>query len=117
MMTRAIMSSAASACTSPTIDDGDSKRCGAEGIRIANIGAPKLLGSPKCAARRRASAWCGNRAGTTAKDVLRAFLALMPVVLQRSGVDRYERALATISVDGRNAGAYLVSLGLARRWR
>lgn len=97
--------------------DGDSIRCGAERIRIANIDAPELPGSPKCEGRRSPAADCDFAKGYRARDALRAFLATGPVKVQRLGFDRYNRVLARVTVDGRDAGEHLVRLGLARRWR
>jgi len=37
--------------------------------------------------------------------------------LQRQGVDRCGRTLALLSVNGRDVGTALVSVGLARRWK
>jgi len=48
---------------------------------------------------------------------LRAFLARGPVEVERQGVERYGRMLARVTVNGQDAGGYLVRLGLARWWR
>lgn len=48
---------AAALCVSLSVHDGDSIRCGSERVRIANIDAPELPGSPKCEDRRRSYAW------------------------------------------------------------
>lgn len=104
-------------CASPVVHDGDTLRCGSEKVRIANIDAPELPGSSKCDAPRRAYAWCDFRAGYASRDALIAFLAHGRVMFERLGTDRYGRTLATISVNGVDAGAYLVSHGLARPWR
>lgn len=44
-------------------------------------------------------------------------IASGPVQIDRHGVDRYGRTLARLTVNGRDAGAYLVRIGLARWWR
>lgn len=107
---------AAFLCITPLVHDGDSIRCGGERIRIAAIDAPELAASPKCHPAR-ASAWCDNTAAIAARDSLKAFLARGPVMVQRTGIDRYGRTLARVTVNGRDAGEYLVGAGLARRWR
>ena len=38
-------------------------------------------------------------------------------MIERAGTDRYGRTLARITVNGQDAGEYLVSLGLARPWQ
>ena len=106
---------AATVCTSLSIHDGDSIRCGSERIRIENIDAPELPDSPKCTDRRR-NGWCDYALAERSRDALEAFLAQGTVKVQRSGVDRYGRTLARVTVDGKDAGAYLVSKGLARWW-
>ena len=104
-------------CVSPTVHDGDTLRCGGEKVRIANIDAPELPGSSKCKPPRPAYAWCDFRAGYASRDALIAFLAHGRVTIERFGTDPYGRTLATISVNGVDAGEYLVSRGLARPWR
>lgn len=108
---------ASAICAAPAVHDGDSIRCGAERIRIANIDAPELPGSPKCEGRRSPYADCDFEKGFRARDALQAFLATGPVQVQRLGPDRYGRTLATVTVNGQDAGEYLIRLGLARRWR
>lgn len=49
-----ILAAGADFCATPSVDDGDTIRCGAERIRIANIDAPELPDSPKCADYRKA---------------------------------------------------------------
>jgi len=112
----AVLASAA-LCATPSVHDGDTIRCGAERIRIANIDAPELPDSPKCQERRRAYAWCDYEKGYQARNALQAFLAGRAARIQRVGADRYGRTLGRITVGGKDAGAYLVGLGLARWWR
>jgi endonuclease YncB( thermonuclease family) len=104
-------------CASLSVHDGDSIRCGAERIRIANIEAPELPGSPKCVDNRRGKAWCDYQAGYPARDALQAFLSRGRVMIEPSGPDKYGRTLARVTVNGKDAGAYLVGMGLARWWR
>ncbi|WP_225008835.1 thermonuclease family protein [Novosphingobium percolationis] len=107
----------AALCASPAVHDGDTIRCGAERIRIANIDAPELPDSPKCQDYRRAYAWCDYRAGNRARIALQGFLRGGSVKVQRLGTDKYGRMLARVTVNGKDAGDYLVRLGLAREWR
>lgn len=99
-----------------TVHDGDTFRtCQGERIRIANIDAPELPDSPKCT-DRRARGWCDYRLAARSRDALDALLASGPARIQRAGQDRYGRTLATVSVNGQDAGEYLIAMGLARRW-
>jgi len=104
-------------CAAPVVHDGDTFRCGAERIRIANIDAPELPGSSKCNAPRRPTAWCDYQAGAASTRALRALFASGPVVVERIGIDAYGRTLAMVSVNGADAGEWLVAQGLARRWQ
>lgn len=106
-------------CIAPTVHDGDSIRCGRERIRLVNIDAPELEGSPRCQRRRNGPnpSWCDYGLGLRSRDALKAFLAKGEVRITRQGVDRYGRTLARVTVNGRDAGDYLASRGLARRWR
>lgn len=112
-----LLLAAAAVCLSPTVHDGDTIRCGGQRVRIANIDAPELPGSPKCDRPRRGSAWCDYAAGMAARDALRALFAGRRVLIQPSGTDPYGRVLATVSVGGVDAGEWLVGQGLARPWR
>jgi len=58
-----------------------------------------------------------TRLGYRAKNAVEAFLSKGRVTLERIGTDKYGRTLARVSVNGQDAGAYLVGLGLARWWR
>ena len=108
--------SAASLCIA-NVHDGDTIRsCDGERIRIANIDAPEMRGSPKCRDRRRRG-WCDYALATRSRDALATCLAEGRVTIRRQGEDRYGRTLATIAVNGRDAGQYLVDRRLARPWR
>lgn len=99
------------------VHDGDTVRCGKERIRLANIDAPELRGSPSCRGYKVKTHWCDYQAGIRSRDALRGFLARGKAKVHRTGTDRYGRTLARLTVNGRDAGEYLISLGLARRWR
>ena len=106
---------AASVCIA-YVHDGDSIRlCDGERIRVANIDAPEMPGSPKC--QRGRNGWCDYRLAAQSRDALQALLASGPVRINRQGKDAYGRTLARVTVNGRDAGEYLIANGLARRWR
>jgi micrococcal nuclease len=106
---------AASICIA-SVHDGDSIRlCDGERIRIANIDAPEMRGSSRCDKGR--GGWCDYPLAIHSRDALREFLASGNVTITRLGKDRYDRTLAHVTVNGRDAGAYLIGQGLARRWR
>ena len=102
-------------CLATVVHDGDSLRCDGERMRILNIEAPELPGSPKC--ERGRNGWCDYRKGYQARNALSAFVRRGRVMIERAGTDRYGRTLARITVNGQDAGEYLVSLGLARPWQ
>jgi len=106
----------ADTCRFIKVHDGDTIRCGTERVRLLDIDAPELPGSPKCEGYRAARAWCDFDTGYKSRDALREFLAQGPVGLHRQGKDKYGRTLAVVEVNGQSAGQYLISLGLARPW-
>ena len=117
MSVLALLALAASTpCPVLSVHDGDTIRCGAERVRIADIDAPELPDSPKCRDYRARYAWYDFRKGALSRDALRHFLAKGHVTIQRQGIDRYGRTLALVRVNGMDAGEWLISQGLARRW-
>lgn len=99
------------------VHDGDTIRtCEGERIRIENIDAPELAGSPKCTDSRR-QGWCDYNLAARSRDELASFLDSGPVTISRSGTDTYGRTLAALAVEGEDAGDHLVSMGLARVWQ
>jgi len=111
-----VISAAVSACIS-SVHDGDTVRtCSGERVRILNIDAPEMPGSPKCEDRRR-QGWCDYALAERSRDALSVFLMSGPMQIERSGNDKYGRTLARLTVNGRDAGAYLIAQGLARPWR
>lgn len=108
---------AAAICSSPSVHDGDTIRCGAERVRIANIDAPELPGSSKCKGRVPPWAWCDYQAGAASRDALRSLVAGRQVMIEREGVDAYGRTLARVYVGGMDVGDWLISKGLAKRWK
>lgn len=119
-MTAAAFILAAAAAVSCTVHDGDTVRCDGERIRLVGIDAPELQGSPRCNPRHlrggKNPSWCDYDLGERSRDALAAFIERGPVVVNRQGVDRYGRTLATLEINGKDAGAYLVHQGLARWW-
>ena len=112
-----VVLAAAALCLSPSVHDGDTIRCGRERVRIANIDAPERPDSPKCQDRRQSYAWCDFAAGEASRVALVRFVSRGRVMITRLGTDPYGRTLATISVNGVDAGDYLITQGLAKPWR
>ncbi|SFG08636.1 nuclease homologue [Novosphingobium sp. CF614] len=99
-----------------SVHDGDTLRtCAGERVRIANIDAPEMPDSPKCTGRTRRG-WCDYRLAERSRDALAGLLAASPARLRRIGRDKYGRTLAIVTVNGQDAGEYLIARGLARRW-
>lgn len=105
-------------CAFVSVHDGDTIRCDGEKIRIANIDAPELEGSPRCEQLRwgKNPSWCDYRLGIASRDALEEFVAAGPISVDRVGTDRYGRTLARLKVNGEDAGSYLIDHGLARQW-
>jgi len=101
------------------IVDGDTFWFKGEKVRIADIDAPETPGSDRCKKLRTGKnpSWCDFELGLEARDTLQEFLSSGPVVISRQGTDQYGRTLATVSVDGNDAGTYLVNQGVARWWQ
>lgn len=104
-------------CAASVVHDGDTIRCGAERVRIANIDAPELPGSPRCDLPRPRWAWCDYALGARSRDALAQLVAGRRVTIARRGRDRYGRTLALVRVEGIDAGEWLIARGLARPWR
>lgn len=90
--------------------DGDTFWLAGEKIRIADINAPETHGA-KCASERVR--------GEAATRRLIALLNAGPFVLETGArpVDRYGRALRTVTRRGQSLGEVLVREGLAEEWR
>lgn len=56
-------------------------------------------------------------AGEASRLALTRLLSRGQVMITRLGTDPYGRTLATVTVNGVDAGDYLVARGLARPWR
>jgi micrococcal nuclease len=96
-----------------TVVDGDTLRCGNERVRLIGIDAPELPGH--CRSGR--SCVAGDPFAAT--EALRQRIENSEVKIERVGVDRYGRTLATIYAEGRNVACDLISQGHAQyvqRW-
>jgi len=93
-----IILAAAAICAPVSIHYGDTVRCGAERVRIANIDAPELPGNPKCQRTRRGRAWCDFAAGAAAREALCGLAAGRRVIIDRTGIDPYGRTLALVRI-------------------
>jgi len=119
-----ILAAAVTACIG-NIHDGDTVRlCTGERVRIQNIDAPEVAGSPRCSPQSlrrllgsKNPPWCDYQLGQRSRDALETFLGRGPVTIARTGTDQYGRTLARLIVNGKDAGTYLVSMGLARPWK
>lgn len=115
---------AATVCVA-RVSDGDTIRlCNGERVRLLGIDAPELRYSERCSAKSRARlagsrnpAWCDHAKGEASRAALARFMATGTVRVERRGIDRYKRTLARVTVNGRDAGEWLISQGLARPWR
>ena len=116
-MSAKLLASLIITCTSAQVENGYLFQCGGYRIRIESIVTAELPSAAECIDHRRNYAWCNYRAGYRARDALKAFLSRGPVLIKRSGTDRYGRVLAKVSVNGQDVGEYLKARGLAKSWR
>jgi endonuclease YncB( thermonuclease family) len=96
-----------------SVTDGDSLRIDGAAHRIANIDAPELRHA-QCDAERRLAMVAKRRL----TELLASGKIEVTVGDPQTGrtFDRFQRILATITVDGRDVGAILIEEGLARPW-
>jgi endonuclease YncB( thermonuclease family) len=79
--------------------------------RLVNIDTPETGGRAACVAERR----LGDRATNQARTLITGADSLE---VRRTGrIDRYNRIIAFIEVNGRDLGELLIEDGLARPWR
>jgi endonuclease YncB( thermonuclease family) len=90
-----------------TFEDLDTR----DRYRLENIDTPETGPRASCSAERE----LGDRATQRA----RAFITTAArLEVRRTGrVDRYDRIIAFVSVDGRDLGELMIAEGLARPWR
>lgn len=93
--------------------DGDTfeDRNTGDRYRLVNIDTPETGGRAACAAERQ----LGDRATRQARALITGAENLD---VRRTGrIDRYDRIIAFIEIDGRDLGELLIADGLARPWR
>lgn len=118
------LAATSSACVA-RVSDGDTIRlCSGERVRMVGIDAPERAESSRCTARSRVRlqnsknpSWCDHRKGEQARAALTRFMGTGTVQIQRQGKDSYGRTLARVTVNGQDAGEWLIDQGLARPWR
>lgn len=89
--------------------DGDTIWLGGEKIRFLGIDAPEVGNTADCLKEKRI--------GTVATERMAEIVSSGAIELRRRGQDRYGRTLATVLVDGRDAGEILRAEGLAVEYR
>ena len=110
-----VLMTAAPCAAMPICDDGPRITCVVDGdtfwlagekIRIVNIDAPEL-GGARCAAERAraiaATRWLADQLAE-------------PISIERTGIDRYGRTLARVSIAGVDIGGQLIAAGFAKPW-
>lgn len=105
--------------------DGDTFWQAGVKYRLENIDAPDTPGEGRCTPRRiaelagsRNPPWCDAALARRSRDTLIAFMASGRVeIVNRGRLDRYGRALVRVTVDGEDAGEYLIARGLGRPWQ
>ncbi|MGH0214413.1 thermonuclease family protein [Sinorhizobium meliloti] len=86
--------------------DGDTIIVRGEHIRIEGINAPELKG--KCSEE--------NVLARRARSRLMELLETAKIDIERNGIDRFRRTLASVTVGGSAVGDILMREGLARKW-
>jgi endonuclease YncB( thermonuclease family) len=81
----------------------------AERIRLVGIDAPEVGSHARCPTEATA--------GRAAKATLAGLIRGRPVEITRTGVDRYRRTLARLSVDGADVDAAMLAAGAAIPYR
>jgi micrococcal nuclease len=105
---------AALLCTAPHVHDGDTIRCAGASVRIANMDAPEMPGSPRCRAH---PGWaCDPAAEAFAIPARDRMIALTrgKVRCDPQDTDRYGRTVARCFAGRVDVGRQLVREGLAR---
>lgn len=95
-----------------SVYDGDTVRATVDGrstpIRLLGLDTPELPPRAECEAEKLL--------GYAARDRLKALSQGAVVTFCPEGQDRYERTLATMLVDGRDAAEVLIEEHLAKPW-
>ncbi|MGY6663390.1 MAG: thermonuclease family protein [Glycocaulis sp.] len=92
-----------------TFIDGDTLRCGAERIRLADIDAPETGSGARCDAEAMLA--------DLAAAALARELEAGGLVIERRARDTWGRTIAVISRDGQSIGERLIDQGVAVAWR
>lgn len=87
--------------------DGDTLWLDAEKIRLDSMNAPEVKG--QCDRERDLAARATRR--------LSELLSASAFSVSRSGIDRYGRTLARVTIESRDVGMILVNEGLAHPWQ
>lgn len=95
--------------TKTCIVDGDTLWLNGENIRLEGLDTPEPM-SQICGGNREVA--LAGQASARLRDLLNT----NAWTIERSGLDRYGRTLATIRIDGRDVGTWLVEERLARWW-
>jgi endonuclease YncB( thermonuclease family) len=105
----AVVCTVALVCSPMTVKviDGDTLRIGDERIRIIGYDAPETKG--ECAAESRLA----RRSTARLADLI----TQGPVVIDRQGLDRFDRTLAHVHVNDKNVAETLLSEGLMQVWK
>lgn len=97
--------------TTPVAIDGDTLRDGAVIYRLENIDAPESIRSAKCPAE-------AALADQATREAWRLILAAKRIEARPSGrIDKYNRVIARIFIDGDDLGETLIAKGLAQPWK
>ena len=109
-MTAAFLA-AAILLAAPVAIDGDTLRDGAVIYRLENIDAPESIRGAKCPEE-------AALADQATREAWRLLLSAKRVEARPSGrIDKYNRVIARIFLDGEDLGEALIAKGLAKPWR
>lgn len=97
--------------SAPVVIDGDTLRDGAAIYRLENIDAPESLRGAKCPAE-------AALADQATREAWRMVLGAHKVEAYPTGrIDKYNRVIARVRIDGADLGEALIARGLAAKWR
>lgn len=107
----AALLAAAILLTAPVVIDADTMRNGAAIYRLENIDAPETIRGARC----QEEAVLADQA---TREAWRMVLGAQRVEARPSGrIDKYNRVIAKIFIDGEDLGQTLIDKGLAKPWR
>lgn len=102
-----LMLTAALYCT-PVAIDGDTIRCGSERIRLIGIDAPEMSGCHGAKGRV-----CVPGDPHASRRSLAQALKARPLLIERTGKDRYGRSLGLVSAGGKDLSCLQITTGHA----